>query len=157
MLTGLHSIPTNMTEASSADSESPDETGFSQWFRCPKCGEETSGKFSAKLVLAFRNASFDLSCYGCGFSHTERDPYSQNWKRSIRWRLYFTPQRLTHPRCSRTAHASAVCPHCTSRSVIVKLELMERNPRPGQKTYETRFATRCATCGSDFETTISHN
>jgi transcription elongation factor Elf1 len=145
-----------MVHSRPEDREADPDITFGQWFRCPQCGEDTTGNFSAKLFLAFRNASFDLDCGECGYSLKERDPHSQNWRWSIRWRLYFTPQWHTHPRCSRKAHAAAICPHCTSRSVIVELELMEHEPRPGKKTYETRFAARCATCGEDFETRLAH-
>lgn len=138
--------------------ESPEsELHTSDWFRCPRCAERGGGQLQVKLYLAFGNASLSLDCRECGYSHTERDPRSPNWRPWLQRRLYLSAAYLTHPQCSRKLHTTAICPKCTGRNVRVELEAIDVSEPYESSEYETRFGANCESCSTVFETRVRHN
>lgn len=127
-------------------------TDIGDWFECPECGE--SDNLSVKQVLGLGNFSVNLECK-CGFRHVERDPSSDNWDSSIKFKQFITGQNMKAPSVGRVARKCTECPNCHSNNV--RFWIYSDNPGLDNGKTVGHVRLDCESCSANTTTSVEHN
>lgn len=123
----------------------------SEWFNCPECNE--SENLSVKQVLGLGNFSVNIEC-GCGFRHVERDPSSDNWNKSIKFKQFVSGRKFKAPETSRVFSKACQCPKCASENVESWVYSENAGLDKGETVGHLRL--NCRDCDANTTTAISH-